>query len=80
MLEEKLFLLNPYLRTCLLGLRKNSLGMSKDLSFLTTKQESSQMSVNLDTFKVLQEKKRREVTRSLLEQARVNKELVSVGF
>lgn len=80
MLEEKLFLLNPHLRSCLLNLRKNSLTMSKDLSFLATKPESSQVSVNLDTFKLLQEKKRREVTRSLIEQARVNKELVSAGF
>ena len=41
MLQEKLFLLNPHLRASLLHLRKNSLELSKDLTFLNTKQDST---------------------------------------
>ena len=79
-LEEKLFFLNPHLRTSLLAVRKNSLELSKDLTFLTTKQESSQICINLEQFKSLQDKRRREVIKELTEQSKINREIVSRGF
>lgn len=64
MLEERLFLLNPDLRTTLLTLKENSLKLSGDLAFLTTRQGDvngmQEATFNLEVFKAVQERKRRE--------------------